>query len=58
MLDMEKVHLAMFGGLDMLVDPYSQSLLGGTRLVMSTLLDGLIAQSSGKEAAVKCIAAA
>ena len=58
MLDMEKVHLAMFGGLDMLVDPYSQSLLGGTRLVMSTLLDGLIAQSSGKEAAVKCVAAA
>tara|TARA_Y100000004_G_scaffold194481_1_gene259193 strand:- start:18074 stop:19336 length:1263 start_codon:yes stop_codon:yes gene_type:complete len=58
MLDMEKVHLAMFGGLDMLVDPYSQSLLGGTRLVMSTLLDGLIAQTSGKEAAVKCVAGA
>ena len=58
MLDMEKVHLAMFGGLDMLVDPYSQSLLGGTRLVLSTLLDGLIAQTSGKEAAVKCVAAA
>ena len=58
MLDMEKVHMAMFGGLDMLVDPYSQSLLGGTRLIMTTLLDGLIAQSTGKEAAVKCIAAA
>ena len=58
MLDMEKVHMAMFGGLDMLVDPYSQSLLGGTRLVMSTLLDGLIAQSAGKEAAVKCVATA
>jgi HK97 family phage major capsid protein len=56
MLDMEKVHMAMFGGLDMLVDPYSQSLLGGTRLIMTTLLDGLIAQSTNKEAAVKCIA--
>jgi len=58
MLDMEKVHLAMFGGLDVLVDPYSQSLSGGTSLVLSTLLDGLIAQSAGKEAAVKCVAAA
>jgi len=42
----------------MLVDPYSQSLLGGTRLVLSTLLDGLIAQVAGKEAAVKCVAPA
>ena len=58
MLDMEKIHLAMFGGLDVLVDPYSQSLSGGTSLVLSTLLDGLIAQSSGKEAAVKCVAPA
>ena len=58
MLDMEKVHMAMFGGLDMLVDPYSQVLQGGTRLVLTTLLDGLIAQSSGKEAAVKCVAGA
>jgi hypothetical protein len=58
MLDMEKVHLAMFGGLDILVDPYSQSLSGGTSLVLSTLLDGLIAQSAGKEAAVKCVAPA
>ena len=48
----------MFGGLDLLVDPYSQSLNGGTRLVLSTLLDGLIAQTTGKEAAVKCVAAA
>ena len=55
---MEKVHLAMFGGLDILVDPYSQSLSGGTSLVLSTLLDGLIAQSAGKEAAVKCVAPA
>ena len=58
MLDIEKVHMAMFGGLDMLVDPYSQVLQGGTRLVLTTLLDGLIAQSSGKEAAVKCVAGA
>lgn len=58
MLDMEKVHLAMFGGLDMLVDPYSQALNGGTRLIMSTLLDGLISQTANKEAAVKCVATA
>lgn len=57
-LDMEKVHLAMFGGLDMLVDPYSQALNGGTRLIMSTLLDGLISQTANKEAAVKCVAGA
>lgn len=57
-LDMEKVHLAMFGGLDMLVDPYSQALNGGTRLIMSTLLDGLISQTGNKEAAVKCVAGA
>jgi HK97 family phage major capsid protein len=58
LIDMEKVHLAMFGGIDLLVDPYSQSLVGGTRLIMSTLLDGVIAQSSGKQAAVKCVAGA
>lgn len=58
MLDMEKVHMAMFGGLDMLVDPYSQALNGGTRLIMSTLLDGLISQTANKEAAVKCVATA
>mgnify|MGYP003638525430 CR=1 FL=1 len=56
MIDMDKVHLAMFGGLDMLVDPYSQALNGGTRLIMSTLLDGLISQTAGKEAAVKVVA--
>jgi len=56
MLDMQKVHMAMFGGLDMLVDPYSQILQGGTRLVLTTLLDGLIAQSANKEAATKIIA--
>ena len=58
MIDMDKVHLAMFGGLDMLVDPYSQALNGGTRLIMSTLLDGLISQTAGKKAAVKVIAGA
>ena len=58
MIDMDKVHLAMFGGLDMLVDPYSQALNGGTRLIMSTLLDGLISQTAGKKAAVKVVAGA
>jgi HK97 family phage major capsid protein len=58
MIDVSRVHAAMFGGLDMLVDPYSQSLFGGTRLVLSTLLDGALVQSTGKEVGVKCVAAA
>ena len=58
LIDVEKIHMAMFGGLDLLVDPYSQSLLGGTRLVLSTLLDGAVVQSSGKEVGVKCVATA
>jgi HK97 family phage major capsid protein len=58
LLDASKVHLAMFGGLDMLVDPYSQSLNGGTRLVMTALVDGQLAAAASSEAAVNCIAGA
>jgi HK97 family phage major capsid protein len=56
LIDVEKIHMAMFGGLDLLVDPYSQSLLGGTRLVLSTLLDGAVVQSSAKKVGVRCTA--
>tara|TARA_R100000654_G_scaffold57723_3_gene84307 strand:- start:551 stop:1816 length:1266 start_codon:yes stop_codon:yes gene_type:complete len=55
LLDASKVHLAMFGGLDMLVDPYSQSLNGGTRLIMTALVDGALAAATGSEAAVNCV---
>mgnify|MGYP003632758552 CR=1 FL=1 len=55
MIDMEKIHMAMFGSLDLLVDPYSQALNGGTRIVLSTLLDGLVSQdvAGDKEAGVQ-----
>ena len=57
MIDMEKIHLAMFGSLDLLVDPYSQALNGGTRIVLSTLLDGLVSQdvAGSKEAGVQVV---
>ncbi len=57
MIDMEKIHLCMFGALDVLVDPYSQSLNGGTRIVLSTLLDGLVSQdvAGNKEAGVNIV---
>lgn len=58
LLDASKVHIALFGGLDMLVDPYSQSLNGGTRLIMTALVDGELAAATGSEAAVNCIASA
>ena len=55
MADPSKIHMALFGGLDMLVDPYSQSLNGGTRLIMTALVDGALAAAAGSEAAVNCI---
>lgn len=58
LLDASKVHMALFGGLDMLVDPYSQSLNGGTRLIMTALVDGQLAAATSSEAAVNCIAGA
>lgn len=57
-VDIAKVHLALFGGLDMLVDPYSVATSGGVRLIMTALVDGALAASSGKESAVNCIASA
>lgn len=42
---MDSVHLAMFGGLDMLVDPYTNAAFGGTRLITTALIDGLAVQN-------------
>tara|TARA_R110002012_G_scaffold12560_8_gene55769 strand:- start:1357 stop:2610 length:1254 start_codon:yes stop_codon:yes gene_type:complete len=43
-LDMDSVHMALFGGLDMLVDPYTNATFGGTRLITTALVDGLAVQ--------------
>ena len=43
-LDMDSVSLALFGGLDMLVDPYTNAAYGGTRLITTALVDGLAVQ--------------
>ena len=43
-LDMDSVHMALFGGLDMLVDPYTNAAFGGTRLITTALVDGLAVQ--------------
>ena len=42
--DMDSVSLALFGGLDMLVDPYTNAAYGGTRLITNALVDGLAVQ--------------
>tara|TARA_R100000908_G_scaffold63473_1_gene44646 strand:- start:400 stop:1659 length:1260 start_codon:yes stop_codon:yes gene_type:complete len=55
LVDISKVHLALFGGLDMLVDPYSVATSGGVRLIMTALVDGALAAATGKESAVNCI---
>ena len=44
-IDMDSVHLALFGGLDMLVDPYTNATFGGTRLITTALVDGLAVQA-------------
>ena len=43
-LDMDSIHMALFGGLDMLVDPYTNAGFGGTRLITTALVDGLAVQ--------------
>tara|TARA_R100001440_G_scaffold28265_1_gene45855 strand:- start:712 stop:1965 length:1254 start_codon:yes stop_codon:yes gene_type:complete len=44
-IDMDSVHMALFGGLDMLVDPYTNAAFGGTRLITTALVDGLAVQA-------------
>ena len=38
--DFSKVHIAQFGGLDILVDPYTDGGIGQTRMIVTSLLDG------------------
>tara|TARA_Y100001973_G_scaffold21186_1_gene31323 strand:- start:141 stop:1370 length:1230 start_codon:yes stop_codon:yes gene_type:complete len=44
--DFSKVHLAQFGGLDMLFDPYTYSGIGIPRLVVTSLVDGDACQNA------------
>lgn len=38
--DFSKVHVAQFGGLDILVDPYTDGGIGQTRMIVTSLVDG------------------
>ena len=38
--DFSKVHIAQFGGLDILVDPYTNGGVGETRMIVTSLVDG------------------
>jgi len=42
--DFSKVHLGVFGGLDVLFDPYTQAGIGAGRMVATGLVDGICAQ--------------
>ena len=44
--DFSKVHLAQFGGLDLLYDPYTKSRQGLGTLIATTLVDGDATQNS------------
>ena len=57
-MDMDSAHLALFGGLDMLVDPYTNAAFGGTRLITTALVDGLAVQTGTGGKQVKIVAAA
>ena len=43
--DFSKVHLGVFGGLDVLFDPYTQAGIGAGRMVATGLVDGVCAQA-------------
>ena len=43
--DFSKVHLGVFGGLDILFDPYTLAGKGGARMVATGLVDGIAAQA-------------
>ena len=38
--DFSKVHIAQFGGLDILVDPFTNGGIGETRMIVTSLVDG------------------
>ena len=43
--DFSKVHIAQFGGLDILFDPYTNAASGLPRLVVTSLVDGNAVQN-------------
>ena len=44
--DFSKVHIAQFGGLDILVDPYTDGGIGQTRMIVTSLVDGDAVQNA------------
>ena len=44
--DFSKVHIAQFGGLDILVDPYTDGGIGQTRMIVTSLVDGDAVQNT------------
>ena len=44
--DFSKVHIAQFGGLDMLFDPYTNAATGEPRMVVTGLFDGDAVQNA------------
>ena len=44
--DFSKVHIAQFGGLDVLVDPYTDGGVGQTRMILTSLVDGDAVQNT------------
>ena len=45
--DFSKVHIAQFGGLDFLYDPYTGGATGEPRLIVTSLIDGDAVQNAG-----------
>ena len=44
--DFSKVHIAQFGGLDILVDPFTNGGIGETRMIVTSLVDGDAVQNA------------
>ena len=44
--DFSKVHIAQFGGLDILFDPYTNSATGVPRMVITSLVDAAAVQAA------------
>lgn len=54
--DFSKLYLGMFGGLDIMVDPYSVAVNGQTRLVLNQYMDWGVSDGAGFVKAVSLIA--
>lgn len=46
LLDASKIHIAQFGGLDLLFDPYTNAAAGVGRMIATSLVDGAMVQNS------------